>query len=173
MIGAFAHLVKWALHILTFALTVAFYTWAVWLANSHQPASGNAQSFKAVLPYRIVVLLMGPFFIWASWHEWGGPNGMGVIFLVMAIGCVPLAACLFTLRVTLDDTSIRLEHAFADKRIRYDEIAKARFREWTGEYVVYGRDGTKIVFPTWLESAAYIFEHCQPKRRPNDETESQ
>ena len=78
---------------------------------------------------------------------------------------------MFTLRVTLDDTSIRLQHAFADKCIRYDEIASARLHVWTGEYVVRGKDGTKIVFPTWLESAAYVFERCQPTRALDDEAE--
>jgi hypothetical protein len=159
-----ADLVKWALHLLSLALTMAFYTWAVWLANSRQPASGSAQSFRAVLPYRIIVLLLSPFFLWSSWREWGGPNGTGAIFLVVAVGCVPVAAWVFTLRVTLDDNAIQLRHAFVDKRVRYDEIATARLREWTGEYVIRGRDGTKIVFPTWLEGAAHVFESCQPKR---------
>lgn len=116
------------------------------------------------MPYRVIALLLSPFFLWASWHEWGKP--MGIIFLIMAVGYVPLGLCIFTLRVTIDAEGIRAEHVLQRKRIRFEDIVQAKLRTWTAEYVVHARDGTKIVFPTWLESTHYIMERCSSREPP-------
>lgn len=157
-----AYIVKLLLHITPFALMLSLYAWCDWLANRRQPPRSGQQSFRAVLPYRIFALLLGPFLLLASWQEWGTP--LGIIFLIMAGVYIPLGLYIFTLRITLDADGIRAEHLFRHKSIRFENILDAKLRTWTAEYVVRGRDGTKIVFPTWLKCAHYVIACCNRQK---------
>ena len=148
------------LHLITFISTAALCGWCIWFANRRRIAGKT--SFRVILPVRIATSFFAPFFAFAYWYEWG--TDLGLFFLFLSIISVPLTIYLWTLRITIDKEFISIQHAFRMKRIRLDQIASRKTRDWSGEYVIKDLNGSKIVFPQVVEGADQIFARCSPSR---------
>jgi hypothetical protein len=150
------------LHLLVFVISTAFLGWCVWLASTYRQCK-QVTVFRVVLPYRIMVVCLTPFFIFASWHDWG--KDVGLVFLAIAVSCLPLAAYYWTLTITLDGQAIILRHIFRQRRLLFGEITAAYQRDWSAEYVIRGSHGEKFIIPMILQRSEFVFETCRARMK--------